>query len=459
MVAILCGFVVALAILCLPVGRMRAARLARETHAPFHSRPAYHGRWLALAVAVPALAVMALWGLVAPAILRALTVARLETMLAGLDANERQGIWRDAQQLAEGQGFGPADRLREEVAALLVRYDHVAMLLLVMAMVVAGAIGFVVGWRAIAPDFRARVRVEAAVRIALFAAAGLAVVVTAGIVLSLLAETLRFFAMVSPLDFLFGLTWTPQQAAFHAGQVAGKPAFGLLPLMAGTVLITLVALAVAAPVGVFAAIYLADYASGPARAVGKPVLEILAGIPTVVYGFFAALTVAPLIRNGGETLGLDVAAHSALAAGIVLGIMIVPLVSSLVDDVIHAVPQALRDASLGLGATKSETIRRVVLPAALPGIVSALVLAVSRAIGETMIVVMAAGMAARLTFNPLQSVTTVTVQITALLTGDQEFDTPKTLAAFALGLALFVVTLVLNLVALRVMKTYRQRHD
>ncbi len=286
----------------------------------------------------------------------------------------------------------------------------------------------------------------------------IAILTTVGIVLSLLFESLRFFDVVPVGDFLFGLKWSPQ-TAIRADQVGSSGAFGALPLLAGTLLISAIAMAVAAPLGLMAAIYLAEYASSNVRNFIKPVLEILAGIPTVVYGFFAALVIGPLLRNGGSDMGIDISSESALAAGLAMGIMIIPLVSSLSDDVIRAVPQSLRDGSLGLGSTRSETIRKVVLAAALPGIVGAMLLATSRAIGETMSVVMAAGLSANLTANPLEAVTTVTVQIVTLLTGDQEFDSPKTLAAFALGLMLFVVTLVLNMIALRVVKTYREKYD
>ncbi|MBV6659266.1 MAG: phosphate ABC transporter permease subunit PstC, partial [Devosiaceae bacterium] len=308
---------------------------------------------------------------------------------------------------------------------------------------------------------RTRHFVERSVMALLIACSVVAIFTTIGIVLSLIFESIRFFTMIPIHDFLFGLHWSPQSAFAGAGEVteANPEVFGAIPLIAGTLFITFIAMLVAGPVGLFAAIYLSDYASKPVRAVAKPVLEILAGVPTVVYGFFAALTVAPFIRNTGQGLGLDVSSESALAAGVVMGIMIIPFVSSLSDDVISAVPQSLRDGSLALGSTKSETIRRVVLPAALPGIVSAMILAISRAIGETMIVVMAAGLAANLTINPLEAVTTVTVQIVTLLVGDQEFDTAKTLAAFALGLLLFCVTLTLNFIALRVVQKYREQYD
>ena len=283
----------------------------------------------------------------------------------------------------------------------------------------------------------------------LLAASGVAVLTTVGIVVSVAAESFRFFQQVPIQSFLFGTDWSPS---------APVPSFGFVPLIVGTLLITLIAVVVAAPLGLLSAIYLAEYASPSARATAKPLLELLAGIPTVVLGFFAALTIAPFIRASGAYIGLSVSAESALAAGLVMGMMIVPLISSLSDDVINAVPQTMRDGSYAMGATHSETIRRVILPAALPGIVSAFILAISRAIGETMIVVMAAGLAPNLTFNPLAAVTTVTVQINAMLVGDQEFGTAKTLSAFALGLTLFVLTLLLNIVALRVVNKYKEAY-
>jgi phosphate transport system permease protein len=259
-------------------------------------------------------------------------------------------------------------------------------------------------------------------------------------------------------EFLFGLNWSPQ-TAIRADQVGASGSFGIVPLFAGTLLISFIAMLVAAPIGLMIAIYLAEYAAQRVRTIVKPLMEILAGIPTVVYGFFAALVVAPKLRGLGMTLGLDVASESALAAGLVMGIMIIPFVSSLSDDVINAVPQSMRDGAYALGATRSETVKQIIIPAALPGIVGGLLLAVSRAIGETMIVVMAAGLAANLTWNPLEAVTTVTVQIVTLLTGDQEFDSAKTLAAFALGLVLFAVTLLLNVIALHVVRKYREQYE
>ncbi len=286
----------------------------------------------------------------------------------------------------------------------------------------------------------------------------IAVAATVGIVLSLLFEALRFFEAVPFWQFLFGLEWSPQ-TAIREDQVGSSGAFGAVPILAGTVMISLIALVVAGPIGLLAAIYLAEYAQARVRALIKPLLEVLAGIPTVVYGFFAALVVAPMLRAAGDASGIEISSESALAAGGVIGMMLIPFISSLSDDALSAVPQALRDAALGLGATQSETIKQVILPAALPGIASGFLLAASRAVGETMIVVMAAGLAANLTANPLQAMTTVTVQMVALLTGDQEFDSPKTLAAFALGLVLFAVTLVMNLVAHAVVKRNRERYE
>ena len=311
-----------------------------------------------------------------------------------------------------------------------------------------GAVGYF--YQKISPDYRARNLFERIILWILAACATFAILVTIGIVFSVLFESLRFFSEVSPLHFLTSLQWSP---------TSDPASFGIVPLVAGTLLITVIAIAIAGPLGLFGAIYMAEYASPRIRSIAKPLLEILAGVPTVVLGFFAALTVAPLIRGWGESFGLSVSSESALAAGVVMGMMIVPLISSLSDDIINAVPQSLRDGSYAMGATKSETIKNVVLPAALPGIVSAFILAISRAIGETMIVVMAAGLAANLTFNPLAAVTTITVQIATLLVGDQEFDSAKTLSAFALGLILFIFTLVLNYIALRVVQKYREQYD
>lgn len=292
----------------------------------------------------------------------------------------------------------------------------------------------------------------------LWLAAATSVFVTIAIIASVLYEAVRFFQHVPLFEFLFGTKWSPQMA-IRADQAGGSGAFGAVPVFIGTLLVTFVAMCVAIPAGLFSAIYMAEYLPRSRRHFVKPALEILAGIPTVVYGYFAVIVVAPTLRDMGASIGLTIASESALTAGFVMGVMIIPFVSSLSDDIITAVPRSLREASYGMGATKSETIRQVVIPAALPGIIGAILLAISRAVGETMIVVMAAGMAANLTFNPLESVTTVTVQMVSLLVGDNEFDSPKTLAAFALGLTLFCITLVLNIVALIIVKKYRNRYE
>jgi phosphate transport system permease protein len=299
---------------------------------------------------------------------------------------------------------------------------------------------------------------EATVMLLMWLSAGFALLVTAAIVFSVLRESIAFFEHVPVLDFLLGTQWSPQ-AAYRVQGAAASGLFGALPLLAGTFMITLIALLVAIPVGLMSAIYLSEYAHPRLRRNVKPVLELLAGIPTVVYGYFAVITVAPLFHGFGTAIGIPIAAESALVAGLVMGIMIIPFVSSLSDDMITAVPRGLRDASYGLGATQSETIKRVVLRSALPGIMGAVLLAVARAIGETMIVVMAAGLSANLTANPLEAVTTVTVQMVTLLTGDQEFNSPKTLAAFALGLTLFCFTLLLNVAAQMIVKKYREQYE
>jgi len=318
--------------------------------------------------------------------------------------------------------------------------------------------GALYGVRKIAVNFRAREKLEQAFKLFLKLSGFLAVFVTFGIFFSLIFETVKFFKIVSISDFLFGLNWQPQ-IAIRADQVASAGAFGAVPVFVGTILICCIAMFVALPLGLMSAIYLSEYASSNFRTYAKPALEILAGIPTVVYGFFAALIVAPFVRDIGITLGYDVSSESALAAGVVMGVMIIPYISSLSDDAINSVPQTLRDASYALGATKAETIKKVVFPAALPGVTGAVLLGVSRAIGETMIVVMAAGLVAKLTINPLENVTTATVQIVTTLVGDQEFNSPKTLSAFALGLVLFLITLFLNYISFKVVQRYKEQYE
>jgi phosphate transport system permease protein len=453
-------FVVGLALLGYYVGRQRA--VAAAVAAPprsFHSLPGYHGGYVALWCALPALALLVLWQVFEPAWLRSEVIDSLPAETRALPDDQLGLVYNEIRNLVDGN-FA-ASTPNPDLAAAAERYSELratSRKLATGAVAVLGILVLVWAYRRVRPEFRARNRVERAIELLFIAASCVAILTTIGIFLSVFVEALRFFRQISVFDFLFGLSWSPQ-TAIRADQVGASGAFGAVPLFAGTLLISGLAMLVAVPVGLMSAIYLSEYASRRFRSYAKPMLEILAGIPTVVYGYFAALTVAPLLRGLGESIGLDVASESALGAGLVMGIMIIPFVSSLSDDVINAVPQALRDGSYGLGATRSETIRNVVFPAALPGIVGAVLLAVSRAIGETMIVVMAAGLSANLTANPFEAVTTVTVQIVMLLTGDQEFDSPKTLAAFALGLVLFVVTLALNVVALQVVRRYREQYE
>ncbi len=442
------------------LGRRKAEASVGGQLRRLHSLPRYHGAYVALCCGLPALFLTLVWLATQPTIVdRAAMMGVAAERLEGLDDSQRSLVLSEIRQAAEGSSFAKTDD--PAIAGAVATHRRWQSLgngaMGVVALSLA-LLGMAFAHRRIAPQARSRNRVERIVLVLLFACSTIAILTTIGIVLSLVFETMRFFAQISPVEFLFGLQWSPQ-TALRADQVGSSGAFGAVPVIAGTLLITGIAMAVAAPVGLMVAIYLSDYAGPKARAILKPLAEILAGIPTVVYGFFAALTIGPLLRRLGESIGLDVASESALAAGLVMGVMIIPFVSSLSDDVMNAVPQSLRDGSYALGATKSETIRKVVFPAALPGIAGALLLAVSRAIGETMIVVMAAGLAANLTVNPLQAVTTVTVQIVTLLVGDQEFDSPKTLAAFALGLLLFAVTLCLNVIALKIVRKYREQYD
>ena len=443
------------------LGRARAHNVAGSLEGlrALHSRPVYHGALTALFCAVPSAALVSLWLLFEDTIIIGMVVAELPGALQSLQADRLGLVINDIRNVAAGNLFGNnADASVTAAAAHYnALYERSSNLLAVLALVLA--LCAMLWFRSrINLRLRARNSVERAITVFLIASSLVAIVTTVGIFLSVLFEAARFFESIAPVDFFFGLEWSPQ-TAIREDQVGSSGAFGAVPLIAGTMLIAVIAMTVAVPVGLMSAIYLSEYASSRLRAIAKPLLEVLAGIPTVVYGFFAALVVAPEIRGFGASIGLEVSSESALAAGLVMGVMIIPFVSSLSDDVINAVPQGLRDGAYGLGATRSETIRHVVIPAALPGIVGGVLLAVSRAIGETMIVVMAAGLSANLTANPLEAVTTVTVQIVTLLVGDQEFDSPKTLAAFALGLMLFVVTLVLNVIALYVVRRYREQYD
>lgn len=439
-------------------GRLKSLRTVGGDVQALHSLPNYYGWYVALWCGLPALLISMVWVALDSSVITSLVLSGLGPVAGELSAAERSLLITDIQNLASGNVSSRNDPAIVEAASRFKSYQEISGVALFLC-----ALTFAIGALAFAKSritgrFRARNQVEKIVSSLLVMCSLIAILTTIGIVLSLLFETIRFFGKVPMSEFLFGLDWSPQ-TALRADQVGSSGAFGAVPLFAGTLLIAFIAMCVATPIGLFAAIYMAEYADRRVRATLKPLLEILAGIPTVVYGFFAALTVAPFIRQWGEAAGLDVASESALAAGLVMGIMIIPFISSLSDDVITAVPQSLREGSYGLGATKSETIKRVIFPAALPGIVGGVLLAFSRAIGETMIVVMAAGLAANLTINPLEAVTTVTVQIVTLLVGDQEFDSAKTLAAFALGLVLFCVTLVINIIALQVVRRYREQYE
>jgi len=424
-----------------------------------HSLPGYYGLLTALWCALPALVVLGAWHLVDQRLIVETVLAHMPGSVADLPADQKGLLLNDIRNVV--QGNVPASDISPAVRAAASEWRHLESLSRTAGGVLAlcvGMIGGVLVWRRITPEIRARNRVEQLLELALLLCSLIAILTTIGIVISVLYEALKFFRMVPVTEFLFGTKWSPQMA-IRADQTGSTGAFGAVPLFTGTLLISMIAMVIAVPIGLFSAIYLAEYADRRIRALTKPMIEVLAGVPTVVYGFFAALTVGPLLRSLGQSLGLTVASESALAAGLVMGIMIIPFVSSLADDMITAVPQSLRDGAYALGATRSETIRQVVMPAALPGIAGGVLLAVSRAIGETMIVVMAAGLSANLTANPLQAVTTVTVQIVTLLVGDQEFDSPKTLAAFALGLVLFVATLLLNIIALQIVRRYREQYE
>lgn len=438
----------------------RRAELAlRDGGQRLHSLGMFHGLYAALAVLVPAVIVTLLWVALQTPVINALVMAGLPAgSLDGADAGARQLVQAEIQSIAGGRVFGTPEAWKLEAAERLNALHATSgwLLLLAVAAVIAGAL--LVTRRSVAAQFRARQAVERIIMGLLIACSVVAIFVTVGIVLSLVFESIRFFQMVPITEFLFGTSWEPQ-IPIRADQIAAEGAFGWIPVLLGTLVITFVAIFIAVPVGLMSAIYLNEFASPRFRAIAKPVLEILAGIPTVVYGFFAILTVAPAIRAWGAALGIPVAPNTALAAGGVMAIMLIPFISSFADDALSAVPRSLRDGSMALGATRSETVLKVLFPAAIPGIVGGVLLAISRAIGETMIVVMAAGLIAKMTINPLDSVTTVTVQIVTLLIGDTSFDNPKTLAAFALGMMLFVVTLIINVFALRIVRKYREAYD
>lgn len=456
---ILVATLIVLAVIGFYLGRSRAVAMSEGRSVKLHSLPSYYGWYVAIWCAVPALAVLIGWLVFEPQILRAILIDSLPQEARDLPPERLGLLLNDIRNIVSNnvltRAVDPELQAAADLYASTQRISRLAMIVLALSLAIGGLL---LARSRVAPRLRARNLVEQVLTTLLVASSIVAILTTVGIVLSLVFEASRFFLRIPFWEFLFGLEWSPQMA-LRADQVGASGAFGAVPLFVGTLLIAFIAMCVAMPVGLFSAIYMAEYAHPKFRAVAKPLLEILAGIPTVVYGFFAALTVAPFFRSTGAELGLSISSESALAAGVVMGIMIIPFVSSLSDDVITAVPQSMREGSYALGATQSETVRRVIIPAALPGIIGGFLLAVSRAIGETMIVVMAAGLAANLTANPFEAVTTVTVQIATLLVGDQEFDSPKTLAAFALGLVLFCVTLALNVIALRIVTKYREQYE
>lgn len=483
--------VIVIAAVAFYVGLIRARTAQAGGGVKLHSQLRYYGWYSAILAGLPALILTFVWGATEPTFLarvvradlpqsfsalnpaqQSLVMGQVESIAKGLgklSADDRQVLEKsrlgfapieDAQQVLKDRGIvlgSPPPDFALSAAIDLTNHRSLSRLLLAGLTGVLAIGGLVVAFRTIRPRLRARNLVEKVMLGGLIAASLVAILTTLGILFSVLFETIHFFQRVSPSSFFFGTVWDPRFSAAGSADTAGQ--FGLLPLLWGTLFISLVALSVAVPLGLFSAIYMSEYASQKVRDLAKPALEILAGIPTIVYGFFALITFGPMLRDLGASVGLNIAATSVLTAGVVMGVMIVPFVSSLSDDIITAVPQSLREGSYGLGATRSETIKRVVIPAALPGIVGAVLLAASRAIGETMIVVLAAGIAAKLTLNPFEPVTTITVKIVSQLTGDLEFDSPQTLVAFALGLTLFVITLALNIYALYIVRKYREQYE
>ncbi len=441
------------------LGYRQAWAVGEQSRKPLHSLPVYHGLFIALSTLLPAFLLLLVFLAVEGRAVQWLTMASVPDTYLQEEAGSRSLLLAKIEGVAGGEGLiAEPDPVIAEAAEAYARYDRWGERIAIPLIALVALAGFWLSRRQVRPGFRARNGVETVVAGVLVLCAVVAIATTIGIVLSVLFESIRFFSRVPPSEFLLGTDWQPF-TGIRQEQVAAAGSFGIVPLFVGTLLIATIAMAFAAPLGLLTAIYLSEYAGPRFRAMAKPTVEILAGVPTVVYGFFAAITVAPRLSRWGESIGLDVGTQSALAAGGVMAIMLIPFVSSLSDDVIHSVPQKLRNGAYSMGATKGEVIGRVVVPAALPGIVGAFLLAISRAIGETMIVLMAAGLYANLTFNPLENVTTVTVQIATLLTGDQRFDSAKTLSAFALGLTLFVATLLLNLGALKFTQYYRQKYE
>ncbi|GGW64205.1 phosphate ABC transporter permease subunit PstC [Alishewanella tabrizica] len=427
-----------------------------------HSRPHHYGMMVGLWAVLPPLAVMLVWNWLAPSVIDGMVIASIPAEFKP-ELEQAAIVMRRISNLAANFGIvAEAADWELNAASYLTGLKQQSALMLTALMFVVASLGLLLSFRKIQPSLRARHQVERVTMGLLLLCSTVAILTTVGIVLSMVGETLKFFTFVKPSEFFFGTTWNPRfsTAGVADGSLTGSQgSFGLLPLLSGTMLVALIAMIVAIPLGLMVAIYLAEYAPSKVRNTVKPVIEILAGIPTIVYGFFALVTVGPFLSDIGASMGLTIRATSALTAGVVMGIMIVPFISSLSDDILTQVPKTLRDGSLGLGATKSETIRKVVLPAALPGIVGAVLLAVSRAIGETMIVVLAAGNSPSVTANPFEAVSTVTVTIVNQLTGDNDFASPQSLVAFALGLTLFVITLLLNVVALVIVRKYREQYE
>ena len=441
------------------VWNRQAALAIRGGGGRLHSLSGYHGLFSLLTILVPILVLILLWLVLEGPVIDALVMGSLpEGTTEGLDLGATQLVLAEIKSIAAGQIFGEPEEWKLTAAERLLRL-HVVSSWLLMAAVAAGSLALMLlARRRVSEGFRARQGVEGITSGLMIFCSVVAILTTVGIIAALVFETVKFFRMVPITEFLFGLNWEPQ-IPIREDQIAAAGAFGWVPVILGTLVITAVALFVAVPVGLMSAIYLNEFAPRSVRAIAKPLLEVLAGVPTVVYGFFAILVVAPAIRSFGQSVGLDVAPNTALAAGSVMGVMLIPFISSFADDALTAVPRSLRDGALALGATRAEAMLNVLFPAALPGIMGGVLLAVSRAIGETMIVVMAAGLIASLTVNPLESVTTVTVQIVTLLIGDTAFDNPKTLAAFALGMMLFLVTLGINVLALSIVRRYREAYD
>jgi phosphate transport system permease protein len=440
------------------LNRMAAVEIRKGGVRP-HSLAGFHGLFSALVVGLPGFVLLILWLLFQGPVIDRMIMGGLPAgTTEGLDIGAVQLILAEIKSISRGQIFGTPEAWKIEAAERYVSLFATSRWLMLIVLCVMSLALLVFARSRVAAEFRARQGVEGIVMGLMIFCSTVAVFTTVGIVLSLIYESYEFFKLVPITEFLFGTRWEPQ-IAIREDQIAGAGAFGWIPVILGTIVVASVAMVVAVPIGLFTAIYLNEFASPRIRAVVKPVLEILAGVPTVVYGFFAVLTVAPALRSFGAAVGIDIAPNTALVAGGVMAIMLIPFISSFADDALSAVPRSLRDGSLALGATRGETMMKVLFPAAIPGIVGGILLAVSRAIGETMIVVMAAGLIARMTINPLDSVTTVTVQIVTLLIGDTSFDNPKTLAAFALGMMLFLATLVINIIALRVVRKYRELYD